>query len=381
MSAEIMVVGGGPAGATAAARLALAGREVSVLEREAGPADKVCGEFLSSEACDYLAGHDVDVRALGAAPIRSLRLCRGEHVAEAALPFVAYGLSRRALDEELLVRAARAGAVLRRAARVIDLGRTASGWVARLDTGEHMAAPSVFLATGKHDLRSQRRPAGTQADLVAFKWHLRLSARQTASLAGCVELIFFDGGYAGLQPIDGGRVNLCLVIQRDRLRALGTRREQLLAALTMDTAPLRRRLDGAVSLWSRPMALSPIPYGHVQSQAMGLFRLGDQGVVIPSFTGEGISIALHSAELAAGMYLEGQSAQAFQSQLARDVTAQVRRASVLSAAMIRPTGQAAIELAAQLWPGLMVRTVLGTRLSEKALARARRAADAHRAEL
>ena len=70
---SFIVVGGGPAGSSLAIRLAQAGLSVSLIEREAGPHDKVCGEFLSFEAVGYLKGVGLDPTALGG---RRHRGCR-----------------------------------------------------------------------------------------------------------------------------------------------------------------------------------------------------------------------------------------------------------------------------------------------------------------
>jgi flavin-dependent dehydrogenase len=112
-----------------------------------------------------------------------------------------------------------------------------------------------------------------------------------------------------------------------------------------------------------------IPYGHVRRRASGPFRLGDQAAVIPSFSGDGMSIALHSAELAARAYLAGQDADAFQRRLARDVRGQVLLATCLSHALVRRPGQAALSLAARLAPGLMASVAAHTRVSDAVLAR------------
>jgi menaquinone-9 beta-reductase len=378
MVTEVLVVGGGPAGSAVATRLAEAGRDVLLIEREAGPTDKVCGEFLSPEAVGYLGALGVDVSELGAVPIATLRVCLLGHVAQVALPFAAQSLSRRVLDEQLLGRAVAAGACVRRGVRVQELTQANKGWVARLPDGEQIVATTVFLATGKHDLRAHRRPPGTQGDLVAFKWNYRLSEEQTRALSGCVELVLFDGGYAGLQSIEGGHANLCLVVRRRRLALLGgtgdgARGDELLRALSRESPHLRERLQHATPCWPRPLALSPIPYGHVQRDGDGLYHLGDQAAVIPSFTGEGMSIALHSAELAAGTYLQGGDAGAFQRLLAKDVARQMWRAVALSEGLVRPLGQALIERVALLFPSIVARTAVGTRLPPSALERARRA--------
>ena len=51
-------------------------------------------------------------------------------------------------------------------------------------------------------------------DFIGFKCHFRLTPEQRAALAEHVEMTLFDGGYAGLEPVEGGRANLCLVVRR-----------------------------------------------------------------------------------------------------------------------------------------------------------------------
>jgi flavin-dependent dehydrogenase len=132
---------------------------------------------------------------------------------------------------------------------------------------------------------------------------------------------------------------------------------------------LDRRLEGAEPCWKRPLALSAIPYGSVRRRADGLWRLGDQAAVIPSFSGDGMSIALHSAELAAATYLAGDDAEAYQRWLARDVTGQVLLATLLSHGLVRRMGQAALGRVARLAPGLMSTVAFYTRVSDAAVLR------------
>lgn len=368
---DAVVVGGGPAGAATATLLARAGREVVLLERESGPTDKVCGEFLSREAGLYLGRLGVDLGALGAVPIAAVRLTGGEKIARVELPFAAWSLSRRALDEALIERAAAAGATIQRGAAVVELARGSEGYRARLGDGATIDARAAFLATGKHDLRGWKRPPGLQNDLLAFKIYFRLAGDQQTALDRHVELILFEGGYAGLQPVEGGRANLCLVVRRARFAALGRRWENLLAAMRAGSPHLDRRLRGAEATWTRPLALSGIPYGHVLREGSGPFRLGDQAAVIPSFSGDGMSIALHSAELAATTHLAGDSANTFQKRLARDVDAQVLLATGLSHGLVRSPTQLALCAVARRFPAILAAVASHTRISDAALARAR----------
>jgi len=114
---ENLVIGGGLAGAMVGLRLAAAGREVTLLERERTAHHKVCGEFLSREAVELLEGAGVHLLELGAEVIRTIRLASKQRLVEAALPFTALSLSRCVLDEALLARAAQAGCRVQRGAR------------------------------------------------------------------------------------------------------------------------------------------------------------------------------------------------------------------------------------------------------------------------
>lgn len=370
MNSEVLVVGGGPAGAAVAIQLARAGREVVLVEREAFSSDKVCGEFLSREAAEYLLALGLDPVTKGAVVIDKLRLCIGDDVISLTLPFAALSLSRRVLDEAMLVLAADSNVDVRRGLKVQELTRARKGgWAARLADGSELSASTAFLATGKHDLHGHKRPRGSQDDLVAFKLHYRLRPEATRVLRGYVELITYDGGYAGLQLVEGGRANLCLLVRRRRLQAVGQRWDRLLAALRRESAHLDDRLEGGEPCWSRPLALSAIPYGHVQSHADGLWRLGDQSAVIPSFSGDGMSIALHSAALAATTCIAGGTPEQYQRRLARDVKAQVWLATAISQALVRRPAQAALGFAARAWPGLISHVATRTRVSDSALSR------------
>jgi flavin-dependent dehydrogenase len=363
-----LVIGGGPAGAATAILLARAGRAVTLLEREAGPHDKVCGEFISHEAAAYLSRLGLDLHALGAAPIRAARLARGRGATEIALPFTAFSLSRRRLDEALLELAQGAGVQLRRGVRARGLTPTGKDWTVDLGEAGSLPAEAAFLAVGKHDLKGWRRPRGLQGDLIGFKMHLRLSPAQTRALDGHVELMLFPGGYAGLEPIEDGLANLCLLVRR-RALAQGQAWPALLETMRAACPLLDERLGAAQMLWDKPLAIAALPYGHVQRASDGVWRLGDQAAVIPSFAGDGLAIALHSAHLAARAYLAGETAQTFQHSLARDLRAQVLGATLLSQALVRPWGQALLAGLARLQPRLMTAAAARTRISARALER------------
>jgi len=367
---ECLVIGGGLAGSMVAMRLASVGREVTLIEREPRAHHKVCGEFLSAEAVAYLRAAGMEPPAMGAATIRTVRLAAGRRVAEAALPFSAFSLSRSVLDQALLNRAAECGCNVRRGTAAESLIHGGDGWVARMRGGESVSAQSAFLATGKHDLNGHERQHRGSGDLVGFKLHWRLTPRQTDELRDAMDLFLFQGGYGGLSLIENATANLCLVVRRDALRARGGW-PRLLAAIAEENVHLGSRLRGASALWDRPLAIYPIPYGYLATQSDGrpddLWRVGDQAAVIPSFTGDGMSIALHSGALASEMFLAGRSAGEFHRSLRNQLRPGMRVSNLIAKVMMSGFGRSAAPAAATLLPEAMVGIARWTRIPERVM--------------
>jgi len=357
-------------------RLAAAGREVTILERERTAHHKVCGEFLSREAVEYLQLAGINPLNLGAKAIRFVRLASRQKLVQAALPFTALSLSRRILDEALLARAAQAGCKVERGAFVESLTHQDGGWLAQLRGGGSWSAPTAFLASGKHDLRGMERSPGKHGDLVGFKLHWRLAAEQTEALRECMDLFLFPGGYGGISLVEGDAANLCLVVRQAALRRHGGW-PRLLAAIEKENPHIAQRLCGASPLWERPLAVSSIPYGHLagtrdgRHEALGLWHVGDQAACIPSFTGDGMSIALHSGALAAQMAIAGQSAFQYHHVLRAHLIRGMGLATFFSRVMVSGAGRMLAPVALSLFPHAMNWIAASTRIPDRALHQAR----------
>jgi flavin-dependent dehydrogenase len=307
-----VIVGGGPAGCAAAISLAKGGRETLLIERNAEPRDPVCGGFLGWDSLAALGRLGIDTQALGARPIRYLRLVSHDRSVEAKLPRSAAGLSRRTLDAAMLEAASDAGAELwlGRSVKAADVERLSI----RLDDGEELSIDALLLATGKHELRGAARERDTSSDPVGIRTALAPSPELQRVLEGYIELHLFDGGYGGLLLQEDGSANLCLSVARERLRKAGGV-TALLAELGGELPALRARLDHSEAQgWS---AISGVPYGwRARSTSPGLYRLGDQAAVIASLAGDGIAIALESGCEAAAALIGGRSSGDFQRRFA-----------------------------------------------------------------
>lgn len=358
---EVVIVGGGPAGSAAAWALAKAGRLVRLFERDAEPRHKICGEFVSIEAQAVLRDMGIDPAALGAPAISRLRLVHDRRTAETALPFRAVGLTRRAMDAAMLVAAEATGARVERGVAVREI----DGMRIHAATGE-VEAGELVLASGKHDVRGVKRVSrGTVDDLVGFKSYFRLAEPQRAELADHIEVMLFDGGYAGLQLVEDGLANLCLLVTRDRFACVGSW-PLLLDQLCSHCAHLGDRLAGATEWLERPLTIAGVPYGFryrpTATDLLRLYRVGDQCAVIPSFSGDGMAIAMHSGRAAAQAILVSEDARAYH---ARQRTAFGRQISV--AGLVYRLGQPAwlqpvLVEAVRRWPQLAAQLATWTRV-------------------
>lgn len=308
-----LIVGGGPAGSAAAIRLAHAGHRPLLLERTREPADALCGGFLSWRTLDALDRLGLDRAALGGAAANRLRLFAGETSAERLLPAPAMGLSRLRLDALMLDIAAQAGARVER-------GIAVRGWEnGQLRVDDDMLTPrTLFLATGKHELRGLARPRAAAGTDPALGLRIRLGPHPTLDglIGDAIELHLFDRGYAGLVRHEDGTANLCLAVYKSRLDAAGGPEGLFaeLAGLPHLGERMAHRRAGVAD------AVAHIPYGwRAHSTESGVFRLGDQAGVIPSLAGEGMGIAIASGVRAAdGWIARGRDGAAhYQTEMAR----------------------------------------------------------------
>ncbi|MEO1102205.1 MAG: NAD(P)/FAD-dependent oxidoreductase [Pseudomonadota bacterium] len=343
---DVAVVGGGLAGAVSAILLARRGLAVTLLEKEAGPADKVCGEFLSAPALASLEAVGVRPFELGALPITSVRIAARGRPAACALPFRAASLSRRRLDAALLSAASAAGVTVLPGTTVRRVTRDGAHW--QVEGGPAtLASRHVLLATGKSDLKARRRPAGLHDGMVGLKRYCTPTTQPDPT----VDVVLFPGGYCGIQPVEGNRLNVCLAVSAKALKDAGG--PDGVFELMERAAPHARDLLADASFAGATLAVGRVPYGFVRRTTDGPFYLGDQAAVIASVCGEGMGLALRSGVMAAEAIAAERPPSAFQSDFANLAGRRVRTTALMSRALCTAALQPAIVAAARYVPGAM----------------------------
>jgi hypothetical protein len=270
-----VVAGAGPAGASAAIAAALAGARVRLYDHSRFPRHKVCGEFLSPGIVGELQRLGVFDQFLARlpAPIRRVSLWFGSRQSSARLPGEAFGLSRYAFDELLVVHARTLGAVVLRE---------------RLES----APEPVVLAHGRDSRNSPPR----DRRLFGFKAHFDGPA------GDAIELYFSHHTYVGVSPVESGRTNVCGLAPEWRLRQSGFEFDEILHSIP----PLRERLQ-PLRRAMKWLAAGPLVFGNRlrRRPAQHAYPAGDALSFVDPFTGSGILAAVTTGALAGASAASG----------------------------------------------------------------------------
>jgi flavin-dependent dehydrogenase len=301
-SSEIIIIGGGLAGLTAARELAASGREVTVFEKQRFPHHKVCGEYLSREVVPYLERSGIP---LGDAPgIDALVLSSpGGRSLTCRLPLGGIGISRYALDNRLFQAAESKG--VRFVWEPAETVRSVGSKFEVSSRGGLWQAGHVLGCWGKRSAldRSQNRPFFTKSSpWLGIKMHYRADYPSNQ-----VGLYGFKGGYGGLSVTETGAVNFCYLVHKDRFRETPNL-ESCTRSLLKEHPGLYEVLDRAEPLFEKPLGISNIYFGRKDLSKDHILMSGDAARLIHPLCGNGMAMAIQAGRLQAQVlnaYIKG----------------------------------------------------------------------------
>ena len=302
----MVVVGGGPAGSATALHLRRKGHDVVLVDEARFPRDKVCGEAVSPGAWPLLEelGTGSLVRALRPRPIAGMVLTspggtsfRGCYRDGQA----GFSVRRDVLDLALLGAAREAGVEVRegvRAARLLEDGGRVCGVVIENGRGpEPLRARLVVGADGRRSMVARRLGLLREHRSLA-RFAVRGHWDGMQGLSGFGEMHVGAGGYCGVAPLPAGIGNVAFVLdRRDMGRAAGDLEGFYRRSLRRWPA-VAERLEAA-RLVAAPRAIGPLALVARRVSAPGALLVGDSAGFYDPFTGEGVTLALRSAGLAA----------------------------------------------------------------------------------
>jgi flavin-dependent dehydrogenase len=285
---DLAIIGGGPAGCSAAITAARSGTRVVLLEARDFPRHKVCGEFVSYEGIEVLTNLLRDRPGAGsklddAPKINRARLFLGTRMIEERISPGALSITRFDLDAKLWNAAQVSGV---KACSNCEVSAVKGDGPFHLATsrGEYSAA-ALIVAAGRWSQFTPDRNAPSGSKWIGLKGHFR-----ELSPPASTDLYFFEHGYCGVQPVAKDVVNACAVVRSDQ------------ATSPQEVFRLQPKLAERAAGWkavTRSVSTAPLVYRPPEPVHGKMVFAGDAAAFIDPFVGDGISIALRSGQLAA----------------------------------------------------------------------------------
>lgn len=299
MIKQALVVGGGPAGVSAALALRREGFEVFLAEQRTHWTGRVCGAFLAPEAVGHLErlGALDAVRGAGAAEVTGAEIAGpsgpASKVAIRLDGRTALTLPRRALEDALLAHARGAGVTVEMGMRVLALLKDGADWNATLrdrnGRQERRRFPLVVLGDGRFTIGTPAA-AKPRAGWFGFNAEFGGLKRQPGSLS----LHLYPGGYVGLATFADGKTNVCGLAWHElgQLKPWEHAWDEALEKSPSLADAVRGGTRGEE--WH---GAGPLPFGEAIRPSDGPILIGDAAAVGDPFMGEGIGRALGAGPL------------------------------------------------------------------------------------
>lgn len=306
---DIAFIGGGLAGLTAAILLARQGWQVALFEKRHYPFHKVCGEYLAEESLPLLQRIGILLTHMQLPRInRALVSSPTGTCLEFSLRQGGIGLSRYRLEQMLYEQARLAGVAVYTGTLVKAVTGQPGAFLLQT-SNQAVSARLVGGSWGRYsrmDIYLQRKftaPRYRAQAFIGVKYHIQIEfPRDQVALHG------FPGGYCGLSAIEEDKYCMAYIAPVSQLKACGGQIKRLEQEILAQNPHVRQILNTRKTLYDQPLVISQLHFLPRSTAAAGILMLGDSAGVIAPLCGNGMSMALRTAQLLAELapnYLRG----------------------------------------------------------------------------
>ncbi|RNL55498.1 NAD(P)/FAD-dependent oxidoreductase [Pedobacter jejuensis] len=301
LETEILIIGGGLAGLTAAIHLQHFGLAVTLIEKQTYPHHKVCGEYISNEILPYFDWLNIDLDELFPAKITTLQFTSnsGKSV-NTKLPLGGIGLSRYAIDEFLYHKAIKNGVNIITDA-VLTIKFVDNIFNVETSNGKHFKANHVIGAYGKRatiDVKLERRFITKKSPFLAVKAHYNSNFDDNL-----VSLNNFAGGYCGVSKVENNNLNICYLADYNSFKkhkSIEAYQENVL----YKNKNLKAIFENATMIFDVPLTISQISFEAKEPVFNHILMIGDTAGLIHPLCGNGMAMAIHSAKIVSELLIQ-----------------------------------------------------------------------------
>lgn len=299
---DVAVVGGGLAGLCFSVLMAKRGYSVILFEKESYPFHKVCGEYISMESWDFLTNEiGVPLDELKVPRINKLLVTSPDgNELKATLDAGGFGISRYKLDNLVKEIAVHSGVIVKEHCKADDIIFSEDVFSVKAG-GEIYASKCCCGAWGKRsniDIKRRRpftlKKSNRLNNYVGIKYHV------TGDFpADTIALHNFKNGYCGLSKIEDDLYCLCYFMKASNLDKAGDAIAQAEQNILSANPHLKNIFDHAQKTEPMPFTISQVSLSRKNAAEDHILMLGDAAGMISPLCGNGMSIAMHSAKIAA----------------------------------------------------------------------------------
>ena len=298
---DIIIIGGGLAGLSAAIHLRNYDFKVMLIEKNAYPKHKVCGEYISNEVLPYLNYLQIDVFALGAKTITKFEVSTAKgKLIKANLPLGGFGISRYALDNALYQMAKEKGVTVLQDT-VVDLEFYDGHFKVTTKVHERYISELVIGAYGKRtnlDIKLDRKFVKSKSPYLAVKTHVKGDFPNDL-----VALHNFEGGYCGVSKVEDDSINLCYITDYNAFKKFKNL-EDFQQHVIFKNEHLKSIFGSSISVFDSPLTISQISFDQKLPVEKHILMCGDSAGMIHPLCGNGMSMAIRSAQIAATLIIK-----------------------------------------------------------------------------
>lgn len=291
---EVLIIGGGLAGLTAAIHLSKIGLQVTVIEKNEFPKHKVCGEYISNEVLPYLNWLDLNIADLNPTNITKLEFSAASgKTIKSTLPLGGFGISRFALDEYLYKKALENGCTIIED-NVENIVFENNQFIVTTANKNSLKSEIVIGAFGKRSTIDQK----LNRDFIQKKsYWLAVKAHYSGNFPNdVVGLHNFKGGYCGVSKVEKDIINICYLADYETFKQFKNI-EEYQKSVVSQNPHLRVIFEKSKLLFEKPLTISQISFEKKQAVENHILMIGDTAGLIHPLCGNGMAMAIHSAKI------------------------------------------------------------------------------------